>query len=433
MANADDRLRVLMSAFACGPGRGSEPGSGWETVRALAPRHDLTVVTRSMYRSSIEQEVARQGRLLEDVTFVYLDTHVLPEAWLNGSSWGANLIYFIWQARLRRWVQVHAERFDIAHHVTFVRYWMAPGVSGVPGLPCVIGPVGGADSAPPSLVRSLSLRGRIAEWTREAVRAAFARLPALRRGVGEAAVCLATSPAAVTALRRLGARDVRLAPDVYVRPEAIAAVPSVPRDGEPLVVAAGPLIEWKAYHLAIMAWVRSGVRGRLAVYGRGPSLGRLRRLAVRLGVADRVEFPGVVPRDEFFATLRHASIYLHPSLHDSGGTVIVEAMQFGVPVVCWDHAGPGEMVDDSCGAAVEIDPRGLDTSLEAMSIAIHRLVTDRSARRVAAEGALERARVVLNTEAHADRIESAYRVAQQRGRRKLNAINPDGYSERVPA
>lgn len=407
----DHRLRVLVSAFACAPGRGSEPRTGWETVRVLAPRHDLTVVTRSQYRRTIEAEVAREGGPLAGVRFVYLDADGLPETWLDSRNWGENVVYLAWQLRVRRWVRRHVDLFDLAHHVTFVRYWVAPGVAGVPGLACVIGPVGGADSAPPALAATLSRRGRLAGRVRDGVRAFFSSWPGLRRAVSTAEVCLATSPAAVQSLRRLGAGDVRIAPDVFARPEAVAASRTEPAATPPLVVGAGRMIEWKAYHLAVLAWARAAVPGYLALYGAGPSLERVRALAEELGVADRVRLPGAVPRDDVLNALRQARLFVHPSLHDSGGTVIVEALQNGVPVVCWDHAGPGQMVDSSCGAAIPVDDVPADDAIEAMASAIRRLVTDDEAWRAAAEGALERVRTRLNTEAHADRLEASYRAA----------------------
>ena len=61
---ADDsknrRLKILISAYACAPGRGSEEGVGWDCIRALAEYNDLYVITRGDARPQIEAYLARQ-------------------------------------------------------------------------------------------------------------------------------------------------------------------------------------------------------------------------------------------------------------------------------------------------------------------------------------------------------------------------------------
>ena len=48
-------MRILVSAYACEPGRGSEPGVGWHFAEEMSKRHSLTVVTRANNRSAIER------------------------------------------------------------------------------------------------------------------------------------------------------------------------------------------------------------------------------------------------------------------------------------------------------------------------------------------------------------------------------------------
>lgn len=121
-----------------------------------------------------------------------------------------------------------------------------------------------------------------------------------------------------------------------------------------------------------------------------------------------------MPRAEVLEAMRSARLLLHPSLHDSGGNVIVEALRHGVPVVCWNHAGPGAMVDGSCGAAVDCSGSDLRKALEGMASAVRRLATDPTAWSSASSGALERARSYFSSEAHAQRIDASYREAVAR-------------------
>ena len=47
-------MKILVSAYACEPGKGSEPGAGWLWARAAARRHEVWVLTRANNREAIE-------------------------------------------------------------------------------------------------------------------------------------------------------------------------------------------------------------------------------------------------------------------------------------------------------------------------------------------------------------------------------------------
>ena len=64
-------LKVLMSAYSCEPGRGSEPGIGWNVAREMAKYHDIWVITLVNNRELIEAELERNP--LQRLHFVYYE------------------------------------------------------------------------------------------------------------------------------------------------------------------------------------------------------------------------------------------------------------------------------------------------------------------------------------------------------------------------
>ena len=71
-------MRVLISAYACEPDSGSEPGVGWNwSVQAARHGHDVVVITRANNREAIEAEMRREP--IAGIEFVYLD---LPRPFL---------------------------------------------------------------------------------------------------------------------------------------------------------------------------------------------------------------------------------------------------------------------------------------------------------------------------------------------------------------
>ena len=179
-------------------------------------------------------------------------------------------------------------------------------------------------------------------------RAARGRL----RGV-DAAVALSAS-AVVDADRILRRAVTHAIPLPALEDAAPAPVPPPP--GAPLIVAVGRLVDQKAFDVAIRAFARADLPGaRLAILGEGPRAADLRALAARLGVAERVDFPGYVA--EVRPWLDRARLLLLTSRYEGYGAVIVEALAAGRPVVATrcTPAADELLADPARGIVVPVD------------------------------------------------------------------------------
>ncbi len=142
-------LKILLSAYACEPGFGSEAAVGWTWASQLGPEHEVHVITRESNRAAIEAELA--VRPLPRVHFSYFDLPPWIRAWKRGNR-GVHLYYFLWQIGAYRVARAlhEAVAFDVVHHVTFasVRF---PSWMGLLGPPFIFGPVGGGEYSPRAL------------------------------------------------------------------------------------------------------------------------------------------------------------------------------------------------------------------------------------------------------------------------------------------
>jgi glycosyltransferase involved in cell wall biosynthesis len=96
----------------------------------------------------------------------------------------------------------------------------------------------------------------------------------------------------------------------------------------------------------------------------------LRALAVQLGVADRVHFPGWISNAQLDALYAMADCFVLPSLQEGFGLPVLEAMRHRVPVACSDVSSLPEVAGD---AALLFDPR----APQDIARAIGRLIADR--------------------------------------------------------
>lgn len=138
----------------------------------------------------------------------------------------------------------------------------------------------------------------------------------------------------------------------------------------PLVVALGRLVAQKGFDLAVRSMALVTRPCRLVIIGEGPEDGRLRRLAHRLGVADRVHFTGFLANP--FPLLRRSTIFVLPSRYEGFPNALVEAMALGVPCIAARcPTGPEEILTDGVdGFLVPME----DAS--ALAVAVDRVLSD---------------------------------------------------------
>lgn len=336
-------MKILAFAYACEPGKGSEPGAGWMLVRNLATIGEVWVITRANNRPVIEAS-ASAGELA-GVRFVYVDLPAWARSWKKGTR-GMRLYYLLWQlAALRAARRLEAsERFDCVWHLTIANAWLGSAAA-LAGPPFVYGPVGGGVRAPLGLVPSLGLKGAAYEALREVARQGSRYLnPLARVSWRNASVILVQNE---ETRRWLPARH-RGKALVYQNAavEGIDLGSSGEGPGRTAVFAAR-LLAWKGGALAIRAIARSP-QWRLIVCGAGPDEARLKKLADRLEVGDRVDFRGKVAQEELMSIYAtEADVFLFPSIHDDSPLAVAEAVAAGLPVVCLDVGGPHLIAGDA--------------------------------------------------------------------------------------
>jgi glycosyltransferase involved in cell wall biosynthesis len=100
----------------------------------------------------------------------------------------------------------------------------------------------------------------------------------------------------------------------------------------------------------------------LLIIGDGPDVAAVRQAAMAAGVAARVHLPGQVSDERKYQALAVADIFVSTSQHEGFGLVFLEAMAFGLPIICYDHGGQTDfLVDDETGFVVPLNDLPLFT------------------------------------------------------------------------
>ncbi|MGP1383525.1 MAG: glycosyltransferase family 4 protein [Thainema sp.] len=370
-------MKVLISAYSCEPGRGSERGVGWNVAYEVAKRNEVWVLTRpDESQEAIEAELAANP--MPNLHFVYFTLPFWQDSMRLGQSGAMQIHYYLWQIQAYFVARkLHQEiGFDIAHHVTFVKY-SAPSLLSLLPIPFIWGPVGGGESAPPKFWKDFSLRARLYEWARDITRNIGQRDPLVGLTIRNTAVVRATTDDTAKRLYRMGAIDVQIVPEVGLLDEEIAALYQFPLpDSQPVrFISMGRLLHWKGFHLGIQAFARASLPdAEYWLVGDGPELAKLQLLAQELGVSYQVKFWGRLPREETLKRLGESHVLVHPSLHDSGGWVCIEAMASGRPVICLNLGGPAIQVTEKTG--FKVPAQEPEQATQEMATAMQKLAYD---------------------------------------------------------
>jgi glycosyltransferase involved in cell wall biosynthesis len=355
---------------------------GWNWVRQIARFAEVWVITRSNNREAIEKALVEEP--LPNVHWVYFDLPRWARFWKKGQR-GVHLYYYLWQVgiyflarRLHRQVG-----FDLIHHVTFGNYWLPSFLALLP-VPFVWGPVGGGESAPRAFYRTFSHRGKIYEFLRDIARWIGEHDPFTRLTAKKASVVLAKASETAGRVIQLGAKNVQLLSEVAFSITEIAELSSLPPHlNTPFrLISLGRLLHWKGFHLSLQAFAQFAKEFSDSEYwivGDGPERKNLERLARELGIINKVRFWGALPRSEALKKLSECDVLVHPSLHDSGGWVCVEAMASGRPVICLDLGGPALQITEETG--FKIPPHTPEQVVKDMVEAMRKLALDADLRR----------------------------------------------------
>lgn len=361
-------MHVLLSAYQCAPGLGSVSQIGWEWYSRLARRVRVTLVTHIRNRDTL----TGAGAPIPGSDVIFIDTEWLGRRLYriarklfprseHAVSLLSSLEYFVWDRQAvteLRERQQRGARWTIAHAVTPVSPMAATSLHRL-GVPVVLGPWNGGLSSPsdfPAIMKQDSawlypLRrvGRLGDSWWGTTRHCAAILSATR------ATDEVIAPRARQKVMRMIENGVDL--DVFQS----ADWPPPPSSSHPLeIVFVGRLVPFKALPLLFgaLSCLPGEIGFHLTVVGDGPMRGEWERDCAARGFNGLVRFLGNQPRHEVAAAMRRAHVFCLPSVRESGGAVLLEAMACQRPVIALAHGGPAELVDSNVGVLVEANGPG---------------------------------------------------------------------------
>lgn len=407
-------------AYECSPYRGSEWAVGWGRLLGAAKVGQAHVITSEENYAALQR--AQDEGLLPPEVFFYTPA---PDAKLLKRQQKPALFAYNYRA-YHHWQrlafdlarQLHErEHFDVVHQISVCTF-REPGYGWQLGVPFIWGPVGGTQNFPGTFLPMLERAEAIKEGVRSVGNWFALRKPRVRVAARRSTVVIAANSQNQVDLQRAFGRRVEILletglhevkePDrsrFEVRLSEAKAGRSLPPfrllwSGEFQTRKALPVL------LEALARLDPAIPWQLDVIGDGPMRDRWCARARKLGIADKIYFRGRLPFAEAVACMKAAELFCFTSLRDTSGNVVLEALAAGVPVLCFDHQGAGDIVNEYSGIKLKVgSPKRAYTD---WARAIQELAQDPRKLYALSRGATAHAREFLWSENH-NRINRMYR------------------------
>ena len=384
-----------MSAYACSPDRGSEPGVGWNRALQAVRDFDTWVITEDATSGSAIRKYLQEHGPIPGLEFVYIP-----------KSPGVKLLRYqlgLYYTALRCWHKdayrvarrLHAElRFDLVHQVNFQTY-REPGYLWKLGVPFIWGPWGGVQNYPWRFLPLAGVRGALQEGLRSILNYVQLRMsPRVRKAGARAALLLACNSENQRAFATVHGRKPEIIAGNGV-PALLGPRPKHRPHSTLRLLWVGRLEDLKGLPILLRALthIPTSLSYELRIMGQGPQKRAWQAEAVRLGLAYQVVWLPYLGLEQVHAEYLAADLFIFTSMRESIPTVIIEALSAGLPIIYLDHFGLRDMIAPECGIGVAMKtPRQV---VQDLAQAIVRLAGDSEARERMGAASLLQAREYL--------------------------------------
>ena len=356
---------ILISAHHCAPDMGSEHAVGWNLVSRLARRHKILLITQdNEFRAQIESAIADLNTDGCQIKVFFVRHGSLTDGRQNNLRIGYYLTYIVYQWRVYRLAQTLCQDYQIgvAHHLTIVGF-REPGFLWNLGRPFVWGPVGGLVFTPRVLFGELSIKMRLFQEFRNWI--TWVQFHLSPRVYCAYKATQSDRGAFIAATQDIGRRFLRYFGGTYIWiPETGSVAPKIPDVQEIAprqchsklkVLWVGGLLDIKPLGLLLRSIALvPDYRHRidLTIVGDGGSRERFELLASDLGI--EAHFVGWVSHREIPGYFHNADLFVLLSMKDLTTNVVFESLGNGLPILCLDHHGYSNIVNESCGIKIPL-------------------------------------------------------------------------------
>ena len=353
----EKQLKVLVNAYACSPGMGSEPGMGWNWCVNIARYCELHIITEGEFKENIEAAipVIPQGK---NMHFYYLpvEKRIRAMCW-NQGDWRFYYYYRQWQKRaLEKGKEIcETEHIDIIHQLNMIGF-REPGLLWkIKGPKYVWGPIGGLIDIPVNYLWATDKKQALKTLLKKSISALQIRYQwNVRKAIERADVLIGSSNSETDTIQKLYGKEVVQINETCTTSISKQEEHVFSNDDSFEIVWVGRFILTKQLELALrtMALLRNMPQIKLHILGTGQDEQKYKELARFLSIENNCIWHGQLTNKEVQQMMFHSDLFFFTSIAEATSTVVLEAISNQLPILCFDAFGYASIVDEQIGIKV---------------------------------------------------------------------------------
>jgi glycosyltransferase involved in cell wall biosynthesis len=357
---------ILMTAYDIDPYRGSESGTGWNFVLQGARFNKIIAVTRENNKVNIEKYINEFEIDTFNIKFLYFDLPYYLRFWKKGSR-GSSIYFYLWQMFIPFFLKRYKIKFDISHNLNF-HTDSFPTFLWILKKPLVWGPINHNEPIPKQFIKHNKdyFKDRI-KWIIKNI--VWNLDPFMQIAKSKSQIIIGGNSSVKKKLK-VDSRKFITFSQAGSNPSPNSKANKTNKKFR--ILMAGRFLCIKSFDVGLLAFEEfynqlsneNKKTVELNVVGKGHFEKELKEIVSKLNSKGSIKFIGWVDNDKMTNFYQNSTLFSFPS-HEGAGMVVVEALSFGLPIVCFDNYGPGEFVTNEC--AFKIPYSNYSNSIKAFS------------------------------------------------------------------
>lgn len=355
-------ISVLINAYAIAPNWGSEQGMGWNWVMQIAQFCKVFVITEGEWRSEIESALENLPQR-ENIRMYYnpVSPKVRKMCW-NQGDYRFYIYYAKWQKKTLEIARsiIKEHKIDVIHQLNMVGF-REPGLLWkIKDIPYVWGPFSGCMPVNMAFVKDESIGIKFRYFIKNHVNGYQFRHMCKVRKAFERADALITIDADIKQMvKDYYHKEALIIPETGLQGGCVPLSKMNKRDdGYMNLLWVGRFIKTKKLDIALQTISKlKDKKIRLYVVGFGPKKDEqlYKQLSSDLGVDSMVIWMGKMENSKVKELMLQMDVLFFTSVCEATSTVVPEAIQHRLPIVCHDCCGFGPLINNKIGRKIPLE------------------------------------------------------------------------------
>ena len=350
-------MNYLISAYSVNPYKGSEDSIGWNWVLQYEKNYkegDRIILLTKKFNEKDTRRGLKEFNI-QHVELVIVDVPNALNWFREKHSAFHHMYYILWQHWAWLWVKHSRIHFDVIHHVTMNDYRIPSELYKAKGAKVIWGPMGGAQVTPRPL--KVYEKNQLVASFREFVNKSCSWNPFYKKALRSYYKIYCINNETQKQISRIVGKDVPLMPELALRDEYKNLPIRKGKNDILKIVFVGRLIGKKgiAFLVDALSLMPTDMDWELLIFGDGDDRALIEKQIADSGIGKNVKLMGNRPLNQIAEAYQQADVFVLPSLRETSGNVLLEAMAYAVPIVAFDTSFCRLLKEVDCGVFINTD------------------------------------------------------------------------------